>query len=61
MREANREKLQTIIDNYENGNKKDFRVKLKKLNALETATLIAMWQPYHSAITSIQIAYTIQD
>ena len=54
-----REKLQSMIDNYENGNKSDFRAELVKLTPLETATLISMWQPYHSAIATIQLSYEI--
>lgn len=54
-----RNKLQIMIDNYENGNKSDFRAELVKLTPLETATLISMWQPYHNAITAIQLSYEI--
>ena len=54
-------KLQEIINNYENGNKRDFRIAIKKLNAYEVATLISIWQPYHSAIAKIQIAYDYKD
>ena len=51
------EQLQAMINNYENGNKSDFRSELKTLNALDTANLISMWQPYHNAIAKIQISY----
>jgi len=56
-----RDKLQALIDTYTNGNKADFRQELVKLNPLEVATLIAMWQPYHSAIATIQISYKIME
>jgi hypothetical protein len=54
-----RDKLQSMIDNYENGNKADFRAELVELTPLETATLISMWQPYHRAITAIQLSYEV--
>ncbi len=50
----NRQKLEKMIENYENGNKQAFRDELKDLNPGEVATLIAMWQPYHTAIATIQ-------
>lgn len=50
-------KINSIIDNYVNGNRKDAKMAIIKLDAYETAILISRWQPYHVAINKIQLAF----
>jgi len=59
MKFKTEEELQALIDTYTNGNKSDFRETLYTLNAYDTARLIRMWQPYHSAIATIENSYEL--
>ena len=52
-----REELQELIDTHTNGNLSIFRETLQELTPYDLTRLISMWQPYHSALTTIRRAY----